>query len=68
MHCGEKLLQAFETLLAFDAKQLVPMSLSCLKPPAGDQRGILSNIFLVDQLKARLLDQLLINSRRYEKK
>ena len=66
MHCLEKLLQAFEAFFALDSKQVIFMSLSCLKPPAGDQGGVIGHIFLMDESKACLLYKSLIDSGWYE--
>jgi hypothetical protein len=64
----EEPLKPFEAVFAFDAEQVVFVSLSRSMPPAGDQRGVVGDIVVSDESKARLLDEPLIDSGRHEEK
>ena len=68
MHCLKEPLQTIEAFFALDSDQVIFTCLSRSIPAARNEGSVVRDIFLVDESKTRLLYQLLIDSRRHEKK
>src|SRR5258705_6505782 len=64
MYRREEFLQTFEALLTFHLEQSLAVTLTRIVPPSRRQRGIRGDVFLLQEMKARLLDQAFVDSRR----